>query len=309
MEEFEYLEKSKNEIITIDSLNKKKRLKPAFGDDCFIRYLFSDEGNENIVLDFINGVMIDLNFQTFNNVIILNPFNLTKYLDGKESIVDVKCITEDNQTVIIEIQLQGNQYFIRRSLYYWANSYSSLLNKSENYTKLSPVISINVLDFTLFNDIKDFHSCHLLKEIKHNKILTDHCMLHYIELPKFNLNNNKEKLSSWIKFFKEENMSNLIKENNIFEEVEKRCQSFIDSDPLINAYRKKEWNEYFYKDMMNVEREEGIKEGMKKGKLEGIKEGEKNKAVSMAKLMKKENIDIELIKKITGLTIDEIKKL
>ena len=104
-------------------------------------------------------------------------------------------------------------------------------------------------------------------------------------------------------------MSNLIKENNIFEEVEKRCQSFIDSDPLINAYRKKEWNEYFYKDMMNVEREEGIKEGMKKGKLEGIKEGEKNKAVSMAKLMKKENIDIELIKKITGLTIDEIKKL
>ena len=95
-----------------------------------------------------------------------------------------------------------NQYFIRRSLYYWANSYSSLLNKSENYTKLSPVISINVLDFTLFNDIDDFHSCYLLKEIKHNKILTDHCMLHYIKLPKFNLNNDKEKLSSWIKFFK-----------------------------------------------------------------------------------------------------------
>ena len=108
-------------------------------------------------------------------------------------------------------------------------------------------------------------------------------------------------------------MSNLIKENNIFEEVEKRCQSFIDSDPLINAYRKKEWNEYFYKDMMNVEREEGIKEGIKKGKLEGIKEGKlegiKEGQISMAKSMKKENIDIELIKKITGLTIDEIKKL
>ena len=294
MEEFEYLEKSKNEIITIDNLNKK--------NDCFIRYLFSDEGNENIVLDFINGVMIDLNFQTFNNVVILNPFNLTKYLDGKESIVDVKCITEDNQTVIIEIQLQGNQYFIRRSLYYWANSYSSLLNKSENYTKLSPVISINVLDFILFNDIKDFHSCYLLKEIKHNKILTDHCMLHYIELPKFNLNNNdKEKLSSWIKFFKGENMSNLIKENNIFEEVEKRCQSFIDSDPLINAYRKKEWNEYFYKDMMNVEREEGFKEG----ELKGIKD----EKYSIAKSLKKSGLDNKFISEHTGLTIDEIKKL
>ena len=92
-------------------------------------------------------------------------------------------------------------------------------------------------------------------------------------------------------------MSNLIKENNIFEEVEKRCQSFIDSDPLINAYRKKEWNEYFYKDMMNVEREEGIKEGR-------IAE-----QISMAKSMKTKNLDINLISEITGLTIDEIKKL
>ena len=126
-------------------------------------------------------------------------------------------------------------------------------------------------------------------------------MLHYIELPKFNLNNDKEKLSSWIKFFKGENMSNLIKENNIFEEVEKRCQSFIDSDPLINAYRKKEWNEYFYKDMMNVEREEGIKEG----EIKGLREGQ----ISIAKTMKTKNLDINLISEITGLTIDEIEKL
>ena len=100
-------------------------------------------------------------------------------------------------------------------------------------------------------------------------------------------------------------MSNLIKENNIFEEVEKRCQSFIDSDPLINAYRKKEWNEYFYKDMMNVEREEGKLEGIKEGKLEGIKEGQ----ISIAKSMKTKNLDINLISEITGLTIDEIDKL
>ena len=88
-------------------------------------------------------------------------------------------------------------------------------------------------------------------------------------------------------------MSNLIKENNIFEEVEKRCQSFIDSDPLINAYRKKEWNEYFHRDELE----------------EAKKEGRIAEQTSMAKSMKKENIDIELIKKITGLTIDEIKKL
>ena len=291
MNELEYLKNSENEIITVDSLNKK--------NDCFVRYLFSDRGNENIVLDFINGVMLDSNFKTFSNVEILNPFNLTKYLDGKESIVDVKCITDDNDTVIIEIQLQGNQYFIGRSLYYWANSYSSLLNKSENYTRLAPVIGMNILDFTIFKDIKDFHSCYLLKEIKHNKILTDHCMLHYIELPKFNLNDfeNKEKINTWIKFFKGENMSNLIKENNIFEEVEKRCQSFIENDPLINAYRKKEWEDYFHKDELLTEREEGIKEGIKEN------------SCAIAKSLKSSGLDNKFISKHTGLTSEEIENL
>ena len=92
-------------------------------------------------------------------------------------------------------------------------------------------------------------------------------------------------------------MSNLIKENNIFEEVEKRCQSFIESDPLINAYRKKEWEGYFHKAELLTEREEGIKEG------------EKNKAISMVKTMRNKNMDINLISEITGLSIEEINKL
>ena len=56
---------------------------------------------------------------------------------------------------------------------------------------------------------------------------------------------------------------------------------------------------------MNVEREEGIKEGIKKGKLEGIRD----EKYSMAKSMKTKNLDINLISEITGLTIDKIKKL
>ena len=45
--------------------------------------------------------------------------------------------------------------------------------------------------------------------------------------------------------------------------------------------------------MLNREREEGIKEGQ----------------ISIAKTMKKDGADINLISKYTGLTIKEIKKL
>ena len=119
-------------------------------------------------------------------------------------------------------------------------------------------------------------------------------MLHYIELPKFDINNiSKEKLASWLKFFKGENMSNLIKENNIFEEVEKRCQSFIESDPLINAYRKKEWEDYFHKDELLTEREEGIKECI----------------YTIAKRLKNSGLDNKFISEHTGLSIEEVRKL
>ena len=61
--------------------------------------------------------------------------------------------------------------------------------------------------------------------------------------------------------------------------------------------------------MLNREREEGKAEGIKEGKAEGIKEGIEKRNYTIAKSMKKENIDIETIKRITGLTIKEIEKL
>lgn len=159
------------EIITVDTLNKK--------NGCFVRYLFSNLGNEDIVLNFINSTMLDLDFKTFVKVEILNPFNLQKYLNSKESIVDIKCTTETGEVVMIEIQIQGGESFTNRVLFYWANGYSLILNKGESYNKLAPVISINILDFILFDGIEDCHTCYVLKELKHNKILTDHCQLHF----------------------------------------------------------------------------------------------------------------------------------
>ena len=88
-------------------------------------------------------------------------------------------------------------------------------------------------------------------------------------------------------------MSNLIKENNIFEEVEKRCQSFIDSDPLLNAYRKKEWNEYFYIDE--------LEEAKKESRIEEQK--------LIAKNLKKSGLDTKFISDNTGLSIEEVEKL
>ena len=108
-------------------------------------------------------------------------------------------------------------------------------------------------------------------------------------------------------------MSEIVKEKPIMEEAHKRYNNFIRSRLMMSEYEKKELYQYDKQITLKDERLKGIKEGRREGKLEGIKEGiEKGKLaeqISIAKSMKAENIDIETIKRITGLTLEEIEKL
>ena len=96
-------------------------------------------------------------------------------------------------------------------------------------------------------------------------------------------------------------MSILMKENTIFEEVEKKCRTFINNTPVMDKYKKREVDAYFF--------DKSIELDLKKAKEEGIEQGEKNKAISMAKNMKKDKVDFNIISKYTGLSIEEIEKL
>ena len=306
MKDLEKLKQILNETVTIDNLNRI--------NDYFIRYLFSHKGNENIALNFINAVFKDLGFETFKKIEILNPFNIAENYDEKESIVDIKATTETGITVLIEIQARGNEDFIKRALYYWAYNYSSSLNRGSFYDELKATVSINITNFILTNEDK-VHSCYVLKELNNNKILTDHCQLHFLELPKFNLKyadkieNFHKEFISWIKFFKGEDMSNLIKENTIFEEVEKKCRTFINDSPVMDKYKKREVDTYFFDKSRELDLKKAKEEGIIEGIEQGIEQGEKNKAISMAKNMKDRDMDLNLISELTGLSIQEIERL
>ena len=108
-------------------------------------------------------------------------------------------------------------------------------------------------------------------------------------------------------------MSQLLKEDTIFEKAMKKYNYFTDNEDLLNEYDKREaylvYQHSLMRDFKEEGKLEGIEEGMKKGKLEGIKEGRLAEQISMAKAMKNKNMDINLISDITGLSIEEVKKL
>ena len=290
----------------------KKKVKKL--NDYFIRYFFGLKGDEDLLLSFINAIMIDSNFSTFVSVDILNPFNLSEKAGNKESIVDLKAITEDGIIVIIEIQTYSTKNFFERTLYYWSKNYSSLLKRGNKYSKLRPVISINLIDDILFDKTDNrMHTCYLLKEKNTNKILTDHIQLHYVEIPKFDKDADiKTELKNWILFLKsnkEEDMSQLLKEDTIFEKAIKKYNYFTDNEDLLNEYDRREAYLVYQSSLMRGAKEEGFEEGIEKGKLEGIKEGEENKAISIAKTLKQMNMDDASISKATGLSIEEVRNL
>ena len=96
-------------------------------------------------------------------------------------------------------------------------------------------------------------------------------------------------------------MSEIVKEKPIMEEAHKRYNNFIRSRLMMTEYEKKELYQY--------DKQITLEEKRREGKAEGIKEGIEKRNYNIAKSMKKDGADINLISKYTGLTIKEIEKL
>ena len=283
-------------------------------NDYFVRYLLGSVGNEDILENIVNCVLIDSGFEEVYNLEIINPHNLPENINLKESVLDVKAITKDNKKIIIEIQLSGNIDFVKRIYYYISKNIVSELNENESYDIISQVISINFVNFNMdFYDEGKAHRCFKFIDTQNHNVSLDIIQMHIIEIPRFIkvLNNSntddikKNKILSWIEFFTvkdlEEVKDKLKEVNSIMPKVIDKYERFISSKEEMEVYNARDAFLYGQTIMLKKEREEGIKEGIEKGI-------EKEK-YSLAINMKNKNMDINLISELTGLSIEEVKKL
>lgn len=283
-------------------------------NDLFVRYLLGKNGSEKMLEDMVNAALRDFDFEEVKDLEIITPYNLAENIDLKESIIDIKAKTKDNQTVIIEVQLCGNMDFVKRIFYYVSKNIVNELKEGEDYKNLPRIISINLLNFNLdFGDKGKAHRCFKLIDTKNHDINLDIMQMHILEVRRFISivesstieELKKNKLLTWMKFFTSKNLEaieNELKEANpIMTKVIEEYKRFTSDDKLMQAYDARDAFLLGQKMMLARER----KEGFEKGKIEG----EENKAISIAKIMKNKNIDIKLISEITGLSVKEIEDL
>ena len=278
--------------------------------DLFARYLLGKNGNEDLLTDLVNSTLREFNFEEVKDLEIIDPFNLSENIELKESIIDIKAKTKNNETVIIEFQLCGNMDFLKRIFYYISKNVVNEVKEGENYNNVQKIISINLLDFNLkFGDKGKAHRCFKLIDTKDLNISLDLIQIHILEVKRFIeiiKNSTKEELKnnrllSWMKFFTSDNLEliedELKEENQIMSKVIEEYRKFTSDDKMMRAYAAREAFLVGQKMMLRREREEGIEEGIKKEKK------------LMAKSMKSKNMDIKLISEITGLRVEEIDNL
>lgn len=294
-------------------------------NDLFVRYLIGKEGDEDILENIVNAVLNDAGLESVSNLEIINPYNLPENENLKESILDVKAKTKDGKKILIEIQLVGNNNFIKRILYYIAKNIASELKESDLYINISQMISISFINFNLDigseTDIKKEHKCLTFADINNPSLRLDDFQIHFIEIKRFAeiLQNastndyNQNKLLSWIDFFTtkdlEKSINKLIGGNIIMPKVIDKYKRFVADEKEMSAYNERDTFLYGQAAMLQYEREAGKKEGMEIGFQQGIEKGIEKTKISMAINMKRDNVDLNIISKYTGLSIEEIKKL
>ena len=154
--------------------------------DLFARYLLGKNGNEDLLENLVNATLSDFNFEEVKDLEIIDPFNLSENIDLKESIIDIKAKTKDNQTVIIEIQLCGNMDFVKRIFYYISKNIVNEIKEGEDYRNLPRIISINLLNFNLdFKDKGEPHRCFKLIDTKNHNVDLDFIQMHILEVQRF----------------------------------------------------------------------------------------------------------------------------
>ena len=301
---------------------KAKYINP-FTDFGF-KKIFGEEASKELLIDFLNALIPQA------NKIIDLKFKSTEHLGLREAdryaIFDIYCENESNEKFIVELQKAEQNYFKDRTIYYSTFPIREQAEKGQWNYNLSAVFCIGILDFTFDdyeNEPEKSEVVHTIKlKNQYGKTFYDKLTYIYVEMPNFNKleENLSSRLDKWLFFIKNlEDFQSIpsIFSDEIFEKAFEKAE--------LAKFGQEEMDKYesslkLYRDLKGVidtafidgrsegkieGLEEGRQEGLEEGRLEGLQEGKYN----MAKLLKDNGVQIQLIIQTTGLTREEIDLL
>ena len=280
--------------------NKKIRRYPPKMDIIF-QAIFGEVGSENITKDFLEKI---LKRKIEKISLDKNPILRRELKDDKLGVLDIITELDGKEKCNIEMQLIDKNNIIERMLYYWSKMYTRQIKAGDDYNKLEKTIVILIADFNIKGlEEVEYHSTWKIIETNSAKklILTDKFELDIIELSKIKgRENEKDQLLDWLIFLENpesERVTRKMEENENLKEAVEKLDRISKDEKMQRIIELRE---------KAIRDEHAI---YAKGLDDGVEKGAREKQIEIAKSMLKENMDIEMIIKITGLTKQEIEKL
>lgn len=253
----------------------------------------------------------------------------------KRTIVDVRCKDKNGRQFIVEMQMYWTESFKSRVVFNASKAYVKQLDSSKEYKFLQPVYVLSLVNEIFEPKMNEYYHHYKIVNIDYPEKQIEGLEFVFVELPKFKTKNLTEKKLEvlWLKFLTEVGEgSEQIPKELLDEVLIKEALGYLEN----SSYNKNQLEYYDqYWDSIRTERSifldfkaEGLAEGLAEGKAEGLAEGkaeglvegkaeglakglaegEKIKAQEIAKKMLSENIPLDIISKITGISSAELSK-
>ncbi len=296
-----------NKKIAPNKLNKDTRIMRFVDPKSNIAFkkIFGNENKKEILISFLNAVLLLEGDKAIQEVTILDPYQAPKIKDLKETILDVKAKDGRGVTFIVEMQVEKEDFFHKRVLYYTSKAYVFQIEKGTDYPKLNQVFFIGILNFKML-DTKDYISRHLILDAKTHKQEIKDFEFNFIELKKFNkkVDELESVLDKWIYFFKHTEdlkivpaeLSNVKEIAEAFEIAEQHNWTQKELD----IYEYWQIKEVIHKNAMELSMREAVTEAELKGRLEG--------RIETAKNLLSLGVHVQTIMKATGLDEKTIRE-
>ena len=180
--------------------------------DIIFKRIFAVKENEDLLHDFLAS-LLEIPYNSIKEIVVQNSEVLPETLSGKFSRLDLK-MQVDDRLVNVEMQIKDEPDFRDRVLFYWSKLYSGDLKSGEEYGSLKQSISINIINFNLFN-CPEYHSGFKVMEANRHELLSDKCAIHFFELKKINKTVNKDnRMELWLQLVNAESEEELDMLNN-----------------------------------------------------------------------------------------------
>ena len=293
-------------------------------NDVAFKKIFGSEKNKDILLDFLNDVLVKAEKEKIVDITFLNTVQQPEIAVQKQSIIDVLCVDSLGAQYIVEMQVAKTSGFEKRAQFYASKAYFSQMKNGETYDNLKEVIFLAIVDFVMFPNKEHYKSDHIIFDCANGHHDLKDFYFTFIELPKFKKERVEDLTSDeeqWCYFFKHsheaENIGKLIAQDKTISKAYQQLQSYNWNEAELASYEKVQKIEldnvardkYLLEHGKELGREEGkelgIEIGIEKARDEGLAAALKKTAINMIN----QKLEESLIASVTGLSVDEIKKL